>query len=87
MHTPHAMHMPRSDLQLEFSAVAATYLWVFTINGAQLHAAIGKFPESAERLYRVARRWAMRRAVVRFAEQVWNLLPFTPVGHSSRSHL
>ena len=47
--------LPGPQLQLDFSAVAISYLWVFTIDGANLHAAISTFPQSATRLRRIAR--------------------------------
>ena len=56
-------------LQLNFCAVAVTYLWVFTLDGPGLHAAIAKSPASASQLKAVARRWTIRRAVVRYAER------------------
>ncbi|KAL1515906.1 hypothetical protein AB1Y20_002520 [Prymnesium parvum] len=61
--------LSNKDLHLTFSAIAITYLWVFTIDGAQLHAAIRKFPKSAPKLYLIARQWTLRRALVRLAER------------------
>lgn len=60
----------RPDLQLDFEALAATYLWVFTIDGTQLNKSISKFPESGVVLSAVQRRWALRRAIVRHAERL-----------------
>ena len=40
----------RPDLQLDFEALAATYLWVFTINATQLLASLYKFPISGAKL-------------------------------------
>ncbi len=61
--------LPNRDLQLSFSAVAITYLWVFTINAVRLHATLRKFPRAHQRLLDVARLWTLRRAVVRAAER------------------
>ncbi|KAL3927498.1 MAG: hypothetical protein SGPRY_002796 [Prymnesium sp.] len=61
--------LPNKKLHLTFAAIAISYLWVFTIDGGQLHAAISKFPESASRLYLISRQWTIRRAVVRHAER------------------
>ena len=44
-------------------------LWVYTIDGQSLRAAIAKFPPDARRLTIVARKWTLRRAVVRAAER------------------
>jgi len=57
------------ELQLSFSAVAATYLWVFSMSGNQLHKALANFPVCAASMLSIARRWAIRRAVVRQAER------------------
>lgn len=56
-------------LQLDFSALAVTYLWVFVIDGRSLLATVAKFPESSARLTRIARKWTIRRAIVRAAER------------------
>ena len=60
----------RPDLQLDFEALAATYLWVFTINATQLLASLYKFPISGAKLQAIRERWVLRRAVVRYAEIV-----------------
>lgn len=60
----------RPDLELELEALAVTYVWVFTINGPQLAAAINKFPRSGARLQAVRERWILRRAMVRHAERI-----------------
>jgi len=57
-------------LQLDFSAIAVTYLWVFSLDGRGLLAGINKFHESARALKAIARRWMIRRAVVRHAERL-----------------
>jgi hypothetical protein len=57
------------NLRLSFSAVAATYLWVFSMNGSQLHKALDNFPVCAASMLSIARRWSIRRAVVRLAER------------------
>ena len=62
--------LPNPDLQLSFSAIAITYLWVFTIDAVRLHASLTKFPRAQERLSAVARRWTIRRALVRHAESL-----------------
>ena len=49
--------------------MAISYLWVYTIDGANLKQAVASFPESAPRLGRIARRWTIRRAFVREAER------------------
>jgi len=61
--------LPNPDLQLSFSAVAITYLWVFTIDAVRLHASLKKFPRAQQRLREVARMWTIRRAMVREAER------------------
>lgn len=61
--------LPNRDLQLNFSAVAITYLWVFTIDAMRLHASLRKFPRAQKRLREVARMWSLRRAMVREAER------------------
>lgn len=61
--------LPNPDLQLSFSAVAITYLWVFTIDAVRLHASLRKFPRAQQRLREVARMWTIRRAMVREAER------------------
>ena len=53
-----------------FEALAATYLWVFTIDAQQLLAAIDNFPQSAVRLWQIQKEMAIRRAVVRYAEEI-----------------
>jgi hypothetical protein len=58
-----------SELQISFSAVAASYLWVFSMSGDQLHKALDSFPVAAAPLRMFARKWAVRRAVVRYAER------------------
>ena len=60
--------LDRPDLQLDFSAVATSYLWVYTLDAMRLKAAIKKFPGSAELLAGVQQKWILRRAVVRYAE-------------------
>ena len=60
----------RMALQLDFEALAATYLWVFTIDAQQLLAAIDNFPQSAVRLWQIQKKWLIRRAVVRYAEEI-----------------
>lgn len=61
--------LPNQALQLNFSAVAITYLWVFTIDAVRLHASLRKFPRAQQRLREVARMWTIRRAMVREAER------------------
>lgn len=56
-------------LQLDFPALASTYLWVLCIDARGLHAAVKKFKASAPRLLNMARRWTIRRAIVRHAER------------------
>eukprot|EP00908_Phaeocystis_cordata_P016844 Transcript_28161.p1 GENE.Transcript_28161~~Transcript_28161.p1 ORF type:complete len:808 (-),score=261.71 Transcript_28161:1095-3518(-) len=58
------------ELELSFAAIAITYLWVFTIDAARLHASLAKFPRAQKRLLKVARMWTIRRAVVRHAERL-----------------
>jgi hypothetical protein len=61
--------LDNQGLQLDFSALAITYLWVFTIDAGRLLLAINRFPESARRLHAIRQRWIVRRAVVRVAER------------------
>lgn len=56
-------------LQLDFPAISTTYLWVLSIDSRSLHVAVKKFPGSASRLLRMARKWTIRRAIVRAAER------------------
>jgi hypothetical protein len=56
-------------LQLEFPALAATYLHVFTIEGKTINDVIRKFPEVVPHIARTCQRWIMRRALVREAER------------------
>jgi len=60
----------RPALQLDFEALAATYLWVFTIDSNQLILAIEKFPQAGRYLNAIRNRWLLRRAVVRRAEEL-----------------
>lgn len=59
-----------AELQLDFSALAVAYLWVFTLDAGRLLSSIDKFPESSAKLRKVQRRWRLRRAVVRHAERI-----------------
>lgn len=56
------------ELQCDFPAVAISYLFVLTLSGPQLAAALSFFPASKARLERIRRRWVLRRSVVRAAE-------------------
>ena len=42
------------ELELSFAAIAITYLWVFTIDAARLHASLAKFPRAQKRLLKVS---------------------------------
>ena len=59
--------LDRPDLR-STSAVATSYLWVYTLDAMRPKAAIKKFPGSAELLAGVRQKWILRRAVVRHAE-------------------
>jgi len=58
------------SIRLNFCAVATSYLWVYTLDSHSLHSAISKFPNDEFRLRGIARRWTIRRAVVRAAERL-----------------
>ena len=57
------------DLQLDFPALAASYLLVFTINGASVMQTMRNFPEAYYEFHRVRSRWRITRALVREAER------------------
>jgi hypothetical protein len=57
------------SLQLGFLAIATRYVWVLVIDGRGLMSAVSKFPASTERLLKMARKWTIRRAIVRAAER------------------
>jgi hypothetical protein len=58
------------ELQLDFPAVAIAYTWVLTISGRALSDAINEFPAEKKKLDLIRRKWAIRRSVVRAAEQM-----------------
>jgi len=61
--------LDNAELQLNFPALAASYVLVVVLDGPALNSAIREFPRSAVMMDRVRRRWALRRAVVRLAER------------------
>lgn len=62
--------LQRPDLQLDFPAVPVSYVWVYTMSGEQINAAIKKFPAFRVWIEMVKRKWALRRAIVKHAEQI-----------------
>jgi len=59
----------RPELELEFPAVPVSYLWVFTVTGEDIRLAVQNFPASKVVMDRIRKRWILRRAIVRYAEQ------------------
>lgn len=59
-----------AGLQLDFCALAVSYLSVYTLSSRQLISAVSKYPEAALELDRIRRLWSVRRAVVREAERI-----------------
>jgi hypothetical protein len=55
-------------LQINFTAMAASYLAVYTIDGAKLNHVIRHFPDFDRRLNPLRKRMRLRRAIVRAAE-------------------
>ena len=67
-----------TSLELDFPAIAMVYTSAFIINGKALNAAIDQFPTTAVFLNRLRRRWRLRRAIVRHAEELCGIqgVPF-----------
>ena len=60
-------------LQLQSSAFAITYLWVYTLDARALTQSIMQFPLAREAIERIRYRWLLRRSLVRLAELiVWS---------------
>lgn len=57
------------DLQIQFPAIAQSYLWVYIIQGDKLNELIRMHPNTAARLRPVVQKIRCRRAVVRAAER------------------
>lgn len=60
---------PASRLQLDFPALALSYLLVFTIDGHAIMETVRQFPEVYGVIDKVRRRWRVTRAIVREAER------------------
>jgi len=57
------------ELQLDFPALACSYLLVFTIDGGTIMHTVREFPEACAVLNKVKKRWRLTRALVREAER------------------
>ena len=55
--------------QLEFPALAVSYVWVLYIDGKSMIDVVSKFPDEAEYLHKLRKKWITRRAIVRLAER------------------
>lgn len=72
----------RPDLQLDFPAVPISYVWVYILSSEDINSAVHKFPAFRVWIETVKRRWIIRRAIVRYAEQMCHASGGTFRGHS-----